>query len=163
MVRAAAEGDSARVAELLRDGVPPNARTWRPEGEIHGGVIMMKEGRLVFKRGAWTSGPEIMEITALQAAAGGGHRGTVEILLIAGADIDATGLSFLGRTALQAAAENGHGEIVRLLLEAGADVNALALSREGRTALQAAAGGGIKRLSCYYCRPRQMSMQWQGE
>jgi hypothetical protein len=141
MVRAAEAGDSERVKKLLRDGVSPDAHALRPEGEIFGGVLKIHQGEMKFERGGVINGWRSPRITALQAAAGGGHRETVEILIKAGAHVNTRGSDFLGRTALQAAAEIGHEEIVRSLLAAGANVNTAASEREGRTALQAAAGG----------------------
>ncbi|KAJ6004615.1 hypothetical protein N7540_012984 [Penicillium herquei] len=74
----------------------------------------------------------------LQAASLGGYAGVVEILVGAGADVNAQG-GYYGN-ALQAAASNGSAETVQILLEAGTDVNA-----QGGyfgNALQAAAWSG---------------------
>ncbi|KAJ5637678.1 ankyrin [Penicillium lividum] len=57
--------------------------------------------------------------TALQAASFRGKMGVVQILLGAGADINAHG--GLYGTALQAASSNGQTEIFQMLLNAGAD------------------------------------------
>ncbi len=81
-------------------------------------------------------------MTALQAAAGGGHLGIVDKLLAAGSDVNFGSCIDNGRTALQAAADRGHLKIVKKLLAAGSDVNALPSRWNGRTALQAAAEGG---------------------
>ncbi|CRL19500.1 Zinc finger, ZZ-type [Penicillium camemberti] len=59
---------------------------------------------------------------ALQAASLGGYESVVEILLGAGADVNAQG-GYHGN-ALQAAGLNGSPETVQILLGAGADVNA---------------------------------------
>lgn len=85
--------------------------------------------------------------TPLQMAAEMGHRGIVETLLRAGANVNDAGAEDDGRTALAAAAGGGHKEVVEMLLAAHADVNARAESEgrtgnRGQTALQAAAGGG---------------------
>ncbi|RDW66551.1 hypothetical protein BP6252_10186 [Coleophoma cylindrospora] len=87
--------------------------------------------------------------TALQTAAFRDNIELVQLLLAAGADVNAPAAQEEGRTALQAAAEGGYFELVQLLLAAvqlllaaGADVNAPAAQGEGRTALQAAAKGG---------------------
>ncbi|KAK6080312.1 hypothetical protein SCUP234_05253 [Seiridium cupressi] len=80
--------------------------------------------------------------TALQAAASGGHKEIVELLLEKGADVNIQGGGY--GTALQAAASGGHKEIVELLLEKGAGVNI-----QGEyygTALQAAASKGHKEI-----------------
>ncbi|MCJ1308046.1 hypothetical protein MMC25_001696 [Agyrium rufum] len=82
-------------------------------------------------------------MTALQAAAGGGHLDVVDRLLAAKADVNAPASESNGRTALQAAAGGGHLDVVDRLLAVKADVNARASESYGsRTALQAAAGGG---------------------
>ncbi|OQE41042.1 hypothetical protein PENCOP_c005G03906 [Penicillium coprophilum] len=75
---------------------------------------------------------------ALQAASLGSYEGVVEILLEAGADVNAQG-GYYGN-ALQAAAYNGSSETVQILLGASADVNAQA--GEFGNALQAAAYRG---------------------
>ena len=59
--------------------------------------------------------------TALQVASVKGDVKTVELLINAGADVDALGGEC--GTALQAAAAGGHEEVVEMLLEADADVN----------------------------------------
>ncbi|CAG8262886.1 unnamed protein product [Penicillium salamii] len=75
---------------------------------------------------------------ALQAASFGGYESLVEILLQAGADVNAQGGEY--GNALQAAALNGSPETVQILLGAGADVNAQ--GGEYGNALQAAAWRG---------------------
>src|SRR5947199_10510377 len=84
-------------------------------------------------------------MTALQAAAEGGHLAVVERLLQENVDVNAA----LARTALQAAAGGGHLAVVERLLQENADVNAGAGSRE-RKAVDAVAEGGelvmVKRL-----------------
>jgi ankyrin repeat protein len=77
--------------------------------------------------------------TALQAAAGGGHRSIVESLFEAGAPIDAKAAETSGRTALQAATEGGHEEIVQFLIANGANINGRPAPNRGITALEAAA------------------------
>ncbi len=73
----------------------------------------------------------------LQAACAGRQTAAVELLLRAGAEVDAR--SHGGSTALQIAAANGEPRMVELLLKAGADVNA---KTEGRmTALDFAIKG----------------------
>ena len=79
--------------------------------------------------------------TALISAAAEGYSAIVEMLLKAGADVDAQTLhGYRGWSALMYAAREGHADIVRLLLDAGADVNATLFS--GTTALMDAASGG---------------------
>ena len=72
----------------------------------------------------------------LQAAAGRGNLDVVQLLLEAGAGVNAPAGDECGRTALQAAVEYGHIDIVRVLLKTDARSN-----REA-TALQFAAIGG---------------------
>ncbi|KAH7187151.1 hypothetical protein DER44DRAFT_816595 [Fusarium oxysporum] len=81
--------------------------------------------------------------TPLWYAAQNGHKAVVELLLVAGADVNAAAAANHGLTALQVAAGGGHLEVVEKLLAGGANVNAAAATfARGRTALQAAAGGG---------------------
>ncbi|RYP39320.1 hypothetical protein DL768_010726 [Monosporascus sp. mg162] len=76
--------------------------------------------------------------TALQYVSGKGDIELVQVLLDAGADVNAPPADRYGRTALQAAVEKGNIELVRVLFGAGADVNTLPTDRYGRTAFQAA-------------------------
>ena len=64
--------------------------------------------------------------TPLQAAAEGGHKEAVRMLLDKGADVNAAPAAINGITALQAAIQHGDASLVGILLEAGADVNAWA-------------------------------------
>jgi hypothetical protein len=78
--------------------------------------------------------------TALEAAAVGGHKEVVQVLVEAGAYIDAQGGAY--GTALQMAAAGGYKEVVQVLVEAGADIDAQGGGYS--TALQEAAAGGHK-------------------
>jgi ankyrin repeat protein len=82
--------------------------------------------------------------TALQAAAGAsrGDLEVVQMLLDAGANVNAPAAHRFGITALQGAASRGYIAIVFMLLKARADINAPGASYEGRTALEAAAEHG---------------------
>jgi ankyrin repeat protein len=62
-------------------------------------------------------------LSALQAAALGGHLHVVNRLLAAGADVNAEGCYYNGCTALYAAALEGHVHVVRRLLDVGSDRN----------------------------------------
>jgi len=80
--------------------------------------------------------------TALLSAIRKGKDELVNILINAGANVNARPQPFGGWTALQAAAKRGNIELVQFLLEAGAELNAPAHTDRGRTALQAAATEG---------------------
>lgn len=64
-------------------------------------------------------------VTALQAAAIGGHLPIAVMLLKAGANINAPAAEISGRGALEAAAEHGRLDIVSLLLENETDIDGL--------------------------------------
>jgi ankyrin repeat protein len=72
------------------------------------------------------------------AASGNGHQQVVQLLLAAGANVNAT--SARGFTPLLAASGNGHDKVVQLLLDAGADVDAA--TGEGCTSLFTSALNG---------------------
>ncbi|KAI8497751.1 hypothetical protein Bbelb_244030, partial [Branchiostoma belcheri] len=91
--KAALEGDTGRVKQLLAEGVNPDAG------------------------GGYRNG------SSLHSAAYHGHRGTVSALLRAGADVNAWDNKQGKRTPLHKAAANGHHETVSVLLKAGADVD----------------------------------------
>ena len=73
-------------------------------------------------------------ITPLNRAAMGGHLGTMELLLEAGADVNAA--ARWGATPLLSAVDRGRTEAVRMLLAAGADPTVTAAN--GETALSLA-------------------------
>jgi ankyrin repeat protein len=56
--------------------------------------------------------------TALRAASKSGHEKIVELLVKAGADVNAQGVEEDGGTALFAASDRGHQKIVELLVKA---------------------------------------------
>ena len=89
---AAATGDEAAVRRLLRRGTDLEAGQGAEPG------------------------------TPLCAAACFGHSSIVELLLRAGASVNAH--SSVGVTALHLAAENGHAAVIRRLIAAGANLNA---------------------------------------
>eukprot|EP00892_Ulva_mutabilis_P007741 jgi/Ulvmu1/5339/UM022_0133.1 len=60
--------------------------------------------------------------TPLLSAASGGHEGTIQLLLGAGAD--ASAVNSTERSALHYAASKGHVRVAQILIEAGASVNA---------------------------------------
>jgi ankyrin repeat protein len=78
---------------------------------------------------------------ALQAASAGGHKTVVNMLLDAGANVNARGYYAGGRTPLLWAAEKGHKVVVDLLLRIP-DVDLNARDNDGQTALSRAAENG---------------------
>lgn len=98
-----------------------------------------KIARILLKHGADVNAPASDHgETALQAAVSGNCVGLVQLLLDAGAYINADAGRTSGRTALQAAVTIGNTELVYLLFQAGANINAYASEFGGRTCLQAA-------------------------
>lgn len=93
---------------------------------------------LLLKAGACTHSTSEDKETALQAAVGSRNVDLIQILIDAGADVNAPAGPMRGRTALQIAAEESNIQIVKLLLSHGADVNAPAGHSHGITALQGA-------------------------
>ncbi|PKY07206.1 ankyrin [Aspergillus campestris IBT 28561] len=86
----------------------------------------------------WTS-PETSsgkDLTILQHAVSTGDKEIVEILLQAGADVNAPASRHLGKSALQCAAHGGNMELVDTLLMAGATINQEPAEAGGATALQ---------------------------
>ena len=79
-----------------------------------------------------------LQVTALTAAAAGGHAEAVQLLLDRGAKADGES----GAAALKAFAAGGHVEAVRLLLERGAKAD----GESGAAALRAAASDEVKAL-----------------
>ncbi len=76
-------------------------------------------------------------VTPLMRASSDGYRGVVELLLEAGADVDAAWGD--GTTSLWSASESGHAEVVSLLLAAGADTDVtVTIGARQFTALQIA-------------------------
>lgn len=80
--------------------------------------------------------------TPIQAAAEGGHKAVIQLLLGLDANINAPASPSGGLTALQAASREGHLDLVQFLISKGADVNAPACKNGGFTALQAACLSG---------------------
>ncbi|KAL2821660.1 ankyrin repeat-containing domain protein [Aspergillus granulosus] len=81
-------------------------------------------------------------VTALQAATVTGDQELIDLLLAAGADVNAAPSPDGGATALQLAAIKGYLPIAQRLLEAGAQVDAWRARVAGRTALEGAAEHG---------------------
>lgn len=165
LIPAAAEGNTARVKELLDQGADPNVRgadgrtplmeaAYAGHREIFrllldkGARVNLKKDdgatAISFARGR--NDPVILEmlvqIDHLMEAAGKGDVDAVRKLLEKGASVNARGAD--GRTALMEAAYGGHKDIVRLLLDKGADVkakkddgaDALSLTKPGATEIR---------------------------
>jgi HEAT repeat protein len=123
LYRAALNGESEKVSELLAGGADPNQAV---EGE-DGGLPLSAAAAwdraevttALLAAGADVNGRESGGWTALLWAAAKGHAGTAEQLVEAGADIDATNDD--GDTSLTLAARRGALGVVRLLLDNGAD------------------------------------------
>ncbi|MCJ1349300.1 hypothetical protein MMC31_007536, partial [Peltigera leucophlebia] len=125
--------------KLLAEGADPN---WRALGSSYrrhdSRELQLSMANIEIN----ATSKKYLGLTALQAAAKGGHIELVDKLITVKADINAEAYQFSGRTALQAAAQEGHFKVVGKLLRAKADVNAKAGDHSGRTALQAAAEKG---------------------
>ena len=81
--------------------------------------------------------------TALCAASAGVHEQVVQMLIGAGAEVDARRGTYSDASALELASRDGHEKVVQILVEAGAAVNA----QGGRlTALQAASDGCYEKI-----------------
>lgn len=80
-------------------------------------------------------------LTPLQLAAYRGHTQTVQLLISAGANVNAEP-QMCRLTALQSAAFEGHLDTFHVLMKANADVNASATGADGLTALQGASERG---------------------
>ena len=134
---AAALGLDDRVAQLARSdralGRSYSHDGWTP---LH---LAAHFGRLDVMKTLLANGADHRAVSrngnenqSLQAAAAGHQTAAVELLLKAGAAVDAR--SHGGFTALHIAASNGIPEMVRLLLKAGADAGAA--TDGGKTALE---------------------------
>jgi cytohesin len=82
--------------------------------------------------------------TPLYAAAAGGHKEIVDLLITNSADVNA---KYAFRTPLHEAALGGHKEIVELLIAKGANVNVNAKIDWGGTSLHFAAANGHKEIA----------------
>jgi uncharacterized protein len=98
---------------------------------------------LLLKNGVDCNRRDSVGWTALHCAASGGHLPVLELLVQAGADLDAqtTQGDFAGTTPLMLAVE--HPTCVRALLRAGANVGLM--DRRKRTAMQLAVEGSEAR------------------
>ncbi|KAI9737564.1 MAG: hypothetical protein M1834_009719 [Cirrosporium novae-zelandiae] len=122
--------DSLLIRIFLDAGADVNSTATESRGCSFNGICIM-HGK----------GEEEAWGTALQMAARCGNIESVNMLLNAGANINALASESWGQTALQAAAEAGENrvQLVELLLSRGANINAPICKIGGRTALQHAA------------------------
>lgn len=117
---AVAEGHTEVAAILIENGADLEARTvFLPPDTTRGFEGSPPRDRLENEQGAvqHASG----EMTALHFAARDGYSDTVELLLDAGADVNAVVAD--GKDALGLAIFNGHYDLASLLIDRGADVN----------------------------------------
>lgn len=124
LLQASQSGDLDKVQNFLSCGVDPNSgAVWQQELPVS---------------------KEVMEITAtpIHAASWNGHAEIVQVLIEAGANINA--LDEWGFSPLMAASEVGNVQVVRLLVRAGAEVNFINECQDcsGETALTLAAQSG---------------------
>lgn len=124
---AAGNGQQAMVRMLLAAGAHVNAWSSGKHDHIRSALGNGKEALVhrVFSTGAHGNtwwGKQYEQRTALQTAAENGHEVVVQLLLNAGAYVDAPGDSNSGGTALVLATRNRHSSVVELLRQAGARV-----------------------------------------
>ncbi|MGD8716992.1 MAG: ankyrin repeat domain-containing protein [Desulfobacterales bacterium] len=140
MVKAAMEGDTAAVVELLAKGADVNAKGrysgWTPlilaarRGETGLVNFLLSYGADVNEKS------DVRNRTAIMEAARNRKVETVKALLTADPDVDA--VDWEGYTVLMFAAVSGQSDIVDVLLTHGADVNVK--NKVGSSALTMASG-----------------------
>ncbi|MEU7828817.1 MULTISPECIES: ankyrin repeat domain-containing protein [unclassified Nonomuraea] len=123
LYRAALNGESEKVSELLAGGTDPNQASAGDEDGLPlcaaAAWDRAEVAGLLLAAGADVNGRESGGWTALLWAAAKGHAETAELLIEAGAEIDAA--NDVGDTPLTLAARRGALGVVRLLLDSGAD------------------------------------------
>ncbi|CAH1255560.1 ANKRD28 [Branchiostoma lanceolatum] len=140
LCEAAKNGDTAKVKQLLDEGVSSHATSgFLKRTPLH---LSAENGHhktvtLLIAHAAVNT-LDVVERTALHMAAVNGHHNIVLSLVGAGATVNARGDQQL--TPVHLAAMNGHHETVTALHTAGADVNAQ--DNEGRIPLHLAANNG---------------------
>ena len=145
LLRAAVQGDTERVEQLLGIGADIHAKdklwgqtplhnaAWR--GETETAELLIEKGADIHAKDEWGQTP-------LHKAAWRGETETVELLIEKGADIHARDEEM--KTPLHEAARGGETETVELLIEKGADIQDK--NEWGQTPLHLAAGGERQRL-----------------
>jgi ankyrin repeat protein len=148
---AAGMGDVERLEALLSSD-PSLANAWSDDGftPLHFAAFFghPEAAKLLAERGAAlearsTNEQFALEATPLHSAAAAGQLEVIEVLLAAGADVNA--VQHGGYTPLLEAAATGRAELVETLLERGADP--AARLADGRTAVDLAATGGHVQLA----------------
>jgi len=136
---AAMNGDKVAVQALLKEKADVNA----PQGDgttaLHWAAYKddLELAKVLIAAGATPRvKTRLNDITPLHMAAKNGNSAMIDLLLKAGADVQAA--TTTGTTPLMNAAASGHSEAVRLLLDHGADPNAKDVN-QGQTALMFAA------------------------
>ncbi|MDF9428284.1 ankyrin repeat domain-containing protein [Cupriavidus gilardii] len=120
---AAAKGDAATVALLLKQGANVESR------DDSGATPLLiatrhnhiEAARLLIDAGADVNARDRIQDSAYLYAGARGHNEILKMTLTHGADLKST--NRYGGTALIPAAERGHVETVRILIAAGVDVN----------------------------------------
>jgi hypothetical protein len=125
--------DLARVENMLKAGIDPNAQTSTGNRPL---LIATKKKNprlmeILIAHGAKVDAPDRNGLTALMAAASMGLGSNVRALISAGANVDARDEK--GSTSLMWAAISGHPQVVEILLAHGADVKVK--NKDGLTAL----------------------------
>ena len=145
VLEAAAIGDLERLRVLL-DEDPSRANAWSDDGftPLHYAAFFgqPEAAKLLIEEGAdlearSTNREFALDAAPLHSAVAARERGTIEVLLGAGADVNA--VQHGGFTPLLEAAQTGQAEIVELLLERGANPDAKL--DDGRTATDLARAG----------------------
>lgn len=131
---ASINANAAVIGRLIAAGADPNAivtsqdETWLMLTSYTGNPEAVSE---LLAAGADPNAPQIRGQTALMWAASEGHTDVIELLVEAGANLEAASIASTrperrpagGFTALLFAARQGHLDAARELIEAGADVN----------------------------------------
>lgn len=138
LAAAAADGDAARVRELVRQGADPNARGDRGVTPLQFALLAQSSDgmRALLDAGADPNRPGLGGATAMHTAAIADDPDYLRLLLDNGADPDARH-GETGATPLAAAAGPRTDAQFRMLLDAGADPDLA--DRTGNTPLHAAA------------------------